>query len=144
MQIQAGQYLPDWHSYEDYRKSYFSRKDLGGGVLLTLIHEIEIALSFAGNAKEVFCDLENYQPLNIDVESQAYLMIKHENQSVSSIHLDYRQKIPHRSGLLTFENGWISYDFDKNIVVSKNINQRKKKLYGMIKNTIIIKCTLMN
>ena len=42
MQIQAGQYLPDWHSYEDYRKSYFSRKDLGGGVLLTLIHEIEI------------------------------------------------------------------------------------------------------
>ena len=53
-------------------------------------------------------------------------MIKHENQSVSSIHLDYRQKIPHRSGLLTFENGWISYDFDKNIVVSKYKSKKRK------------------
>ncbi len=128
MQIQAGQYLPDWHSYEDYRESYYSRKDLGGGVLLTLIHEIEIALSFAGNAKEVSCYLQSYEPLNIDVESQAYLMIKHTNHSVSSIHLDYIQKNAHRSGLLTFENGWITYDFNKNIVITENINHKKEKI----------------
>ena len=128
MQIQAGQYLPDWHSYEDYKKSYFSKEDLGGGVLLTLIHEIETALTFAGNAREVFCYLKNYDSLNIEVESQAYLMIKHTNDTVSSIHLDYVQKTPHRSGLLTFENGWISYDFNKNIVISKNVYQKKEKI----------------
>ena len=33
-----GEYLPAWHPWEDYRKSYSARKDLGGGVILTLTH----------------------------------------------------------------------------------------------------------
>ena len=31
---QFGQYLPDWHPWEDYRASYSGRADLGGGALL--------------------------------------------------------------------------------------------------------------
>jgi len=36
-----GEYLPDWHSWEDYHDSYSARKDLGGGALLTLSHPID-------------------------------------------------------------------------------------------------------
>ena len=36
-----GEYLPGWHPWEDYRKSYSARKDLGGGVLLTLSHPLD-------------------------------------------------------------------------------------------------------
>ena len=32
-----GEYLPNWHPWEDFRLSYAARKDLGGGVLLTLV-----------------------------------------------------------------------------------------------------------
>ena len=31
-----GEYLPDWHPWEDYRRSYAARADLGGGAALTL------------------------------------------------------------------------------------------------------------
>ena len=31
MQVLAGQWLPDWHPWEDYRKGYSARADLGGG-----------------------------------------------------------------------------------------------------------------
>lgn len=34
-------YLPAWHPWEDYRQSYAARKDLGGGALRTLDHEID-------------------------------------------------------------------------------------------------------
>src|SRR5262249_2447533 len=30
-QCQVGQWLPDWHPYEDFQKAYYARKDLGGG-----------------------------------------------------------------------------------------------------------------
>ena len=37
----VGQYLPDWREKKDYTKVYSSKKELGGGVLLDLIHETE-------------------------------------------------------------------------------------------------------
>ncbi len=36
-----GEYLPNWHPWEDYRLSYAARQDLGGGVVLTLIHPLD-------------------------------------------------------------------------------------------------------
>jgi len=37
--IEYAEFLPDWHPYEDYRASYAARADLGGGVVLTQIHD---------------------------------------------------------------------------------------------------------
>ena len=34
-------YLPDWHPWEDYRQGYAARRELGGGALPTLDHEID-------------------------------------------------------------------------------------------------------
>jgi predicted dehydrogenase len=36
-----GEYLPNMHPWEDYHQSYSSRKDLGGGVILTLCHPLD-------------------------------------------------------------------------------------------------------
>jgi len=44
LQAQAGQYLPDWHPQEDYRRVYYSRAALGGGVLRSLVHELHLAI----------------------------------------------------------------------------------------------------
>ena len=41
VQTECSSYLPDWHPYEDYRKGYAAREDLGGGAVLTQIHEID-------------------------------------------------------------------------------------------------------
>lgn len=32
VRVENGSFLPDWHPYEDYSKSYAARKDLGGGL----------------------------------------------------------------------------------------------------------------
>ena len=61
----------------------------------------------------------------IDVEVAADLSIKQKNKSNP-----YRlltKKESHRSGILTFENGWISYDFNL-LQVEGCIKGKKKKL----------------
>ena len=119
IQCQVGQWLPDWHPYEDYKNAYYARKDLGGGVALTLIHEIHLALELAGRPQSVFGEVSTYEKLTLEVDVCSDLMIKHQTGAVSQIHLDYLQQPPHRSGLITFEMGWISYDFTKMEVVGQ-------------------------
>jgi len=42
--IHHGEHIKDFHPYEDYRISYAAKKNLGGGVILTQIHEIDYLL----------------------------------------------------------------------------------------------------
>ena len=44
-------FLPNWHPWEDFKTSYASQKKLGGGVLLTCSHEIDLANYFFGEAE---------------------------------------------------------------------------------------------
>lgn len=115
IQCQVGHWLPDWHPYENYKESYSAKKELGGGVSLTLIHEIHLAIEFAGKPLEVFGMNSKTSLLEIDsdIDVISDIMIKHNSDCVSQIHLDYIQNPSHRSGILTFEKGWISYDFNE-------------------------------
>ena len=42
--IHHGEHIQDFHPYEDYRISYAANKKLGGGVILSQIHEIDYLL----------------------------------------------------------------------------------------------------
>ncbi len=55
VQVDLGEYLPDWHPWEDYRQSYAARADQGGGVVLTLIHELDYLHWLFGKPKDRLC-----------------------------------------------------------------------------------------
>ncbi len=122
-QCQVGQWIEDWHPNEDYRKSYFARKDLGGGVLLTLIHEIHLAMELLGAADRVTCLLPSYEALPVDVEVVADVMISHSSNAVSQIHLDMIQRPANRRGIISCERGWISYNLLTNSVSARTVDQ---------------------
>ncbi|SVD71611.1 uncharacterized protein METZ01_LOCUS424465, partial [marine metagenome] len=63
-----GEYLPSWHPYEDYRQAHPARKDLGGGVLVTQIHEFDYALWFFGMPQKVYAVGGHLSHLEVDVE----------------------------------------------------------------------------
>lgn len=130
IQCQVGQWLPDWHPYEDYKKAYFSRKDLGGGVALTLIHEIHLVIELAGQPIRVSGEITGYKKLDLDVDVCSDLMLKHKTGAVSQIHLDYLQQPSHRSGLVTFEKAWLGYDFNKMEITGQRINEEPQMLWN--------------
>lgn len=114
--VQAGQYLPDWHPYEDYKKGYSARKDLGGGVVLTLIHEIDYIYWLFGEVKSVFASLEKLSSLEIDVEDTASIILKTKNNVTIELHLDYIQKPAVRNCEIVGEKGKILWDYFNNEV----------------------------
>lgn len=51
--IETGSFMPEWRPGIDYRKTYSSRHDMGGGVVLDAIHEIDYVLWMLGDVKMV-------------------------------------------------------------------------------------------
>jgi predicted dehydrogenase len=66
--IDYAEYLPDWHPWEDYRKSYAARRALGGGVILTQIHDYDLAYHLFGPARACRASGGRLSALEIDVE----------------------------------------------------------------------------
>ena len=67
-EIDYAEYLPDWHPYEDYRTSYAARAELGGGVVLTQIHDYDLAYWLFGPPRDVRATGGRFSDLEIDVE----------------------------------------------------------------------------
>jgi predicted dehydrogenase len=67
-EIDYAEYLPDWHPYEDYRSSYAARAELGGGVVLTQIHDYDLAFWLFGMPRSVRATGGHVTDLDVDVE----------------------------------------------------------------------------
>ena len=111
--LTVGHYLPSWHPYEDYRDSYASRKDFGGGVIRTLSHEIDLVQYFFGKIKKVFAKVEKLSSLEIDVDDVADLMLETDNCKRILIHMDYLNPVPVREGKMLFEKGLLEYSYNR-------------------------------
>jgi predicted dehydrogenase len=109
--VEVGHYLPDWHPWEDYRQTYSARADLGGGVILDAIHEIDYIRWLLGEITGVFCLAGKLSHLEIDTEDSAALLLRFENAAIGEIHLDYIQRPYSRSCQILCEEGTIRWDY---------------------------------
>jgi predicted dehydrogenase len=87
-----GEYLPDWHPWEDYRISYAAQNDLGGGVVLTLCHPFDYLLWLVGEVASVSAEIGNLGTLELEVEDTAEVLLSFKEGVLGSVHLDYNQR----------------------------------------------------
>jgi predicted dehydrogenase len=92
VQAYWGEYLPDWHPWEDFTNSYAARQNLGGGVVLTLSHPIDYLNWLFGNAASVWGWTDQRSGWGLDVEDTADFFIKHTSDVISRVHLNYLQR----------------------------------------------------
>lgn len=88
-----GEYLPNWHPWEDYRQGYAARPDLGGGVILTLCHPFDYLRMLLGDVETVWAFAAS-KGLNLPVEDTAEVGLRFTSGALGSIHLDYMQQPP--------------------------------------------------
>jgi predicted dehydrogenase len=89
-----GEYLPGWHPWEDYRRGYSARSDLGGGVILTLSHPLDYLRWLLGEIDALWAFAARLNDLGLDVEDTAEIGLQFKNGVVGSVHLDYNQQPP--------------------------------------------------
>lgn len=114
--IDAGHYLPDWHPEADYRQGYSARSDLGGGVVLDGIHEIDYCRWIFGEVQAVSAMGGRLSRLEIDTEDTANILLQLAGGSVAAVHLDYVQRAYARSCKVIGDRGTITWDMNAGVV----------------------------
>lgn len=110
IRAQVGQWLPDWHPDEDYRSGYSARRDLGGGVILDLIHELDYVYHLMGPVAQVGCMAGRLSSLEIDTEDTAEVLLRFHSGAIGSVHLDYVQRVGSRTCTVIGETGTLRLD----------------------------------
>jgi predicted dehydrogenase len=110
LQAHVGQYLPDWRPAQDYRKGVTARKDLGGGVLLELSHEIDYARWLMGEITAVSGMSGRLGDLEVDVEDSADILLKFKSGAIGHIHMDMIDRAKTRWCRILGTEGTLTWD----------------------------------
>jgi predicted dehydrogenase len=109
--VEGGQYLPDWHPWEDYRHGYSARRDLGGGIILDGVHEIDYLRWILGEVGLVACLSGRLARLEIDTEDTAGILLRFLNGTIGELHMDYVQRAYSRTCQIIGDEGTIRWDY---------------------------------
>ena len=125
----VGQYLPDWRKNTNYLINYSAHNNLGGGVILDLSHEIDIAEYLFGNPNKNPISLtEKISNVTIDSEDISEIIYKTNSNVFVSIHMNYLIREKTRKIFMFGTNGSINADLiSGEIEISKNKNKKKLK-----------------
>lgn len=134
VQAENGSYLPNWHPDEKYQTSYAARRNLGGGALLTSIHEIDYLYWFFGNVAEVFSITGQFSDLQISSDDLSIMSMRFKNNVVAQVHLDYFQRPDSRWCKIIGTRGTLYW----------NNNANEVKMYDIKKHKWITKIKLQN
>jgi len=125
VQVESNSYLPDWHPYEDYRKGYAAKKKLGGGILLTCIHELDFLYWYFGKINEIFSVTKKQSQLEVNVDDISLMIIKFKKNILGEIHLDYFQRPDYKRCKIIGSKGTLYWDSNINQVKFYSKNKKK-------------------
>lgn len=110
MRAEVGQYLPDWRPGQDYRDGVSGSRRLGGGVLLELSHELDLARWLVGDVSAVHARIDRLGDLDISAEDNAEILLRFRNGAVGSVHLDMNQRAAVRTFHIAGTQGTVAWD----------------------------------
>jgi predicted dehydrogenase len=109
----VGEYLPGFHPYEDYRRMYASRRELGGGVTLSQIHEIDFLMALLGRPERVFSLGGKLSSLEVDVDDVSSSLLEFRGSAGRilpvRLHQDFVQRPAERRFVLVGEGGKLEW-----------------------------------
>lgn len=132
--VQMGQYLPDWHPWEDYRNMYSAHQSLGGGIILDAIHELDYISWLLGDVTKVFSFSDKLSDLDIDTEDVAEILLQFKTGAIAEVHLDYVQRYPSRSCEIIGDEGSIILDINNGTVKIYTAEKMEWEFFEQPKN----------
>lgn len=153
----CGSWLPDWRKDINYKETVSSKTSLGGGVLLELSHEIDMANWIFGKLNFIGSTISNSKSLEIDTFDNAGIIFRNKNGSLITIRINFCSRPSKRYLRVRTNSCEIKWDLinkflqitDKNNV--KKILCRNNKdllasqlqnLFECIENNVIPRCSI--
>jgi len=105
-----GEYLPNWHPWENYSHGYAARADLGGGVIGTLTHPLDYLRYILGEIEALWSFNGHLSSLEMDVEDTAEIGLKFASGAIGGVHVNYVQRPPVHRLEIVGTNGTFRWD----------------------------------
>jgi len=124
----TGQYLPDWHPWENYRDFFVSKKNTGGAKEMVAFELIWMTDIFS-NISTLYSEQDKISDLDIDIDDIYQIMIKFENNVRCNMIIDVVSKPALKECIVIGEKGTLKCDFvKKSIFIYKNNKWLRKKI----------------
>lgn len=104
VQAYCGSYLPEWRPNKNYREVYSSKKEMGGGVNLDLIHELDYIIWLFGEPKKSSVFTNKISDLDINSSDVSHYFLQYSNM-VASISLNYYRRDAKRQIEIVTDSG---------------------------------------
>lgn len=117
--VYCGSFLPDWRPGVDFKTVYSANKELGGGVHIDLIHELDYVYWLFGNPKKTKSFFRNNSSLDITAYDYANYLWEYD-KFVANIVLNYYRKDAKRSLEVLCESGTYTVDLLCNTISFNN------------------------
>jgi predicted dehydrogenase len=106
-------FLPGWHPWEDYRTSYAARRELGGGVLPTLDHDIDYFNWCFGSPEATHGWSLNTQSLDIDVDDWATLVVRYAGGIAATLSMSFSRQDRRRGFEIVGQEGTLRFSMEQ-------------------------------
>ena len=115
----SSSYLPDWRPNQDYREVYSAKKELGGGVVIDLIHEWDYVIDLFGMPEFQTVYHGKYSDLEITSDDLSAAILEYKDKLVE-IHLDYFGRKNVRKLEIYLEGETIEADYINSMILLGN------------------------
>jgi predicted dehydrogenase len=101
--VYCGSYLPEWRPNADFRKTYSAHEELGGGIHLDMIHEIDYLYWLFGLPEKVYRKFKRSSSLSISSIDYANYLLDYGNFCANVV-LNYYRRDTRRFVEIVFED----------------------------------------
>jgi len=147
LNVHCGQYLPLWRPDRDYRDSYSSSLEAGGGVLLDLSHELDYVYWLCGEIEKFVSIVKKASNLEIKSDDVAQILGLTMKGGVINISVNYLDKKPQRKLTVNTEfhtyivdlikNSYLKYDSDGLLIEELNLTMKRNDMFNDMHKDIL-------
>nr|BDT26846.1 Gfo/Idh/MocA family oxidoreductase [Bacteriovorax sp. HI3] len=148
--VYCGQYLPTWRPGRDYKETYSAKKELGGGVIRDLSHELDYTTWLTGRFEFVSALGGHFSNLEIASDDVFHLIGKCTNAASVNITVNYLDRSPTRKIIINTNDHTYNLDLikgelieDSTVILTgvKAVNTYLSQVENILNNTFENFCT---
>lgn len=127
-QYHMGQYLPDWHPWEDYRDVYFSKKETGACREMFAFELIWLNSLVGAEIKEVRGTITKLTDLDMDADDTVIAAVTYDNNVRGTMLIDVISRKPFRTLRILGSEGVLEWERFDYAVKIWNVTTKKTKV----------------
>jgi predicted dehydrogenase len=131
----CGQYLPDWHPWEDYRKFYVAKRETGAGREIVPFELVWLTWVFGG-IDVISCLKGKLSKLDVDIDDAYQIIMKFKNGILGHMLVDVISRVAYRTFRLLGEEGVIEWNWGDCIKVY-TVKDKKWREYHVEEGTTV-------